>query len=97
MGEQSSSGTDCRADPGEVDRDRTLALGDCPECGDNSLATATVEDAVYIASCGVCDHEIRAPVVVSDGETVVKFDADPEDYPLRSVQTDTEQNGDSDA
>jgi len=73
-----------RADPEEVDRERVLAFGDCPDCGDNSLATARVEDAVYIASCGKssCDHEIRAPVVVEDGDKVVKFDMEPEEVPL---------------
>lgn len=73
-----------RADPEEVDREAVLAVGDCPNCGENSLATARVEDAVYVAECGYdpCDHEIRAPVVIEDGETVVKFDLDPEEVPL---------------
>ena len=73
-----------RADPEEVDRGAVIALGDCPDHGENSLATAKVENAVYIASCGRtdCEHEVRAPVIMVDGTAKVKFDLDPEEVPL---------------
>ncbi|MCL9818350.1 hypothetical protein [Natronocalculus amylovorans] len=61
------------ADANEVDRDPVLSLSECPECGPNTLATVRVEDAIYIASCSSCDHEVRAPVVIKDGTEVVAF------------------------
>ncbi len=73
-----------RADPEEVDKESVLAMAECPEHGENSLATAKVENAVYIATCGMggCDEEVRAPVVEQDDGKVVRFDLDPEEVPL---------------
>lgn len=63
-----------RADPEEVDREAVLGLGDCPNCGDNSVSTVRVEDAEYIAECLSCNHELRAPVVVDeDGNPKIAF------------------------
>jgi len=54
-----------------------MAIDECPNCGPNSLATVKVEDAVYIASCSLCDHDVRAPVIVGDdGNHKVAFDHD---------------------
>ncbi len=88
MTTNSDSGTPAdtvqRADPDEVDRESVMALAECPEHGENSLATAKVEDAVYVASCGMedCDTEVRAPVVKEDGTAKVRFDLEPEEVPL---------------
>ncbi|MEE6210884.1 hypothetical protein U3A55_12065 [Salarchaeum sp. III] len=71
-----------RADPSEVDRDSVLALADCPNCGENSLGTARVENAVYIAACSGCDHEVRHPVIATDDGHKVRTDLVPEDVPL---------------
>lgn len=71
----------CRAEPEDVDREAVLALDDC-DCGDHRLATVRVENAVYIAECGHCDNEVRAPVVVEDGTEKVRFDLEPEEVPL---------------
>jgi len=62
------------AEADEVDRDPVLSLSECPECGPNTLATVRVEDAIYIAACSSCDHEIHAPVVIKDGKEAVAFD-----------------------
>lgn len=63
-----------RADPEEVDREPVIAIDECHECGPRSLATVKVEDAIYIASCASCDHEVRAPVVIGDdGAPMVSF------------------------
>lgn len=78
-------GTD-RADPEEVDKDPVMAIDECPDCGPNSLATVKVENAVYIASCASCDHEVTAPVIEDgDGGHVVAFD--------RPARTATEDGG----
>lgn len=63
------------ADPDEVDREGTMAIGDCPNCGPHTLATVKVEDATYITSCAQCDYEQRAPVLV-DGDGETKVDAE---------------------
>lgn len=81
------SATD-RADPTDVDKEPVMALGECPNCGPRSLTTVKVEDAEYIASCGSCDHELRAPVIeTEDGEHKVAFDREEQ----------SEEAGDQDA
>lgn len=74
----------CRANPEEVDREGVIALGDCPEHGKNTLATARVDKAIYIAECGRtdCDHKVKAPVVIEDGKEKVAFNLEPKEVPL---------------
>lgn len=65
------------ADPEDVDKEAVMALGDCPNCGENSLATARVENAEYVVECSSCDHDKRGPVVINEeGDEIVKFDAE---------------------
>lgn len=60
------------ANPDDVDKGPVMAIGDCPNCGENTLATVRVEDAEYISSCSMCDYEIRAPVKINeDGKPIV--------------------------